>query len=219
MSRHLQIELDKLRKKILALGTNVEESVRLAFQALQNRDIQIVKQVKDADDIIDQQEVEVEEECLKILALHQPVAIDLRFIVGVLKMNNDLERIGDEAVNLVNKAQQLALHPPLPINFQFDQMSRITREMLRDALDAMINMDTVVAKRVCASDDKVDEMKVDVREKVRHGFHEHPDNAEALIASLGVARNLERIADLATNIAEDVIYMVNGEIVRHGGTQ
>jgi len=160
-------------------------------------------------------EVEVEEDCLKVLALYQPVAGDLRFIVAVLKINNDLERIGDQAANIATKVKSLGPGANANIPFNFDEMYENVQMMLRQSLDSLINMDTSVARAVCRNDDKVDEMKKVVREQVMAEISVHPDYAVVLMANLGVARNLERVADLATNIAEDVIYMTVGNIVRH----
>ena len=157
----------------------------------------------------------MEEECLKILALHQPVAIDLRFVVAVLKLNSDLERIGDLAVNIAERAQFLSTREPVPVPLDFGGMAQATRNMLRRALDALVNMDIGAAWEVLKSDDVVDEINREMFVQVQDGIRKHPDMLEALIHLLSASRHLERIADLATNIAEDVIYMVDGEIVRH----
>ncbi|MFW5856628.1 MAG: phosphate signaling complex protein PhoU [Planctomycetota bacterium] len=217
MSIFFQKELEKLRKQILSLGALVEDNLAQAVRALQQRDADLAQHVEEQDAEVDHLEIETEEECLKVLALHQPVATDLRFIVSVLKMNRDLERTGDQAVNIAHKAMRLAECREWPITVDFDPMAQSARRMLRDALDSMVNVDVALARRVRAADDEVDDMKSSITERVLAAIREAPLDAEPLLAVLGAARNLERIADLATNIAADVIYMVDGDIVRHGG--
>lgn len=217
MSIFFQKELQKLRKQILSLGALVEDNLAQAVRALQQRDADLARHVEEQDAEVDHLEIETEEECLKVLALHQPVATDLRFIVSVLKMNRDLERTGDQAVNIAHKAMRLAECREWPITVDFDPMAQSARRMLRDALDSMVNVDVALARRVRAADDEVDEMKSSITERVLAAIREAPLDAEPLLAVLGAARNLERVADLATNIAADVIYMVDGDIVRHGG--
>ena len=215
MSVHLQKEIEKLKKLIIAEGTVVEESVTNAVASIENRNASLAQQVIEMDDEIDQLEVNLEEEGLKILALYQPVAIDLRFIVAVLKINNDLERIGDLSVNIAERAIFLASRPPIDIPFDYKTMTANVRMMLTHSLDALVKLDAHMAKNVCASDDIVDEINRKMYGQVRGGIREHPDRLECLIHFLLVSRHLERIADLATNIAEDVIYMIDGNIVRH----
>lgn len=215
MSIHLFRAIDHLKKKIMVVGTHAEESVRNATRALDERDANLARCVCEKDDIIDELEVDIEEECLKILALYQPVATDLRFIIAVLKINNDLERIGDLAVNVAERAIYLSSQPPVTINFDFHHMANITQSMLSKALDALVNADVELAREVCRSDDEVDNLNREMYLKVQEGGKVSPDQLELLIHMLSVSRHLERIADLATNIAEDVIYMARGEIVRH----
>ena len=215
MTVHLERELDRLKKKILALGAIVEERVRMAIKAMETRDRELAKKVIEADDEIDQIEVDVEEGCLKILALYQPVAIDLRFIVAVIKINNDLERIGDIAVNIAERAAFLATQGKLDIPFDFAGMAEKTQSMLKKSLDALVNMDSDLAWEVGAADDEVDAINRDMYLQVQDGIRKNIDRMECLIHLLQASRHLERIADHATNIAEDVIYMIKGEIVRH----
>ncbi|MCX8037249.1 MAG: phosphate signaling complex protein PhoU [Candidatus Sumerlaeia bacterium] len=216
MSRHLEREIEKLKKKILALSAVVEESVRLSIRAIAERDTPLAARVVKTDAEIDETEVDVEEECLKILALHQPVAVDLRFLVAVLKINNDLERIGDMAVNIAERAVFLNAQQKIAFPFNLHEMADKAQTMLRRSLDALVNHDAAVAKDVCAADDEVDALYVAMYELVRDGVREQPEHIDSLLNMLSVARALERIADHATNIAEDVIYMIEGEIVRHG---
>ncbi len=215
MSKHFHKELEKIKKRILYLGTVVEESVNKSVQALADRDRSMARLVIEDDAKVDDMEVEIEEECLKILALHQPVAIDLRFLVTVIKINNDLERVGDYAVNIAERAEYLARHDPLQVELDFERMTRKTQNMLRKSLDSFVQMDLELAHEVGAADDEVDDMNREMYEKVHRAMSECPENIKGLTHLLSVSRHLERIADLATNIAEDVIYMVTGEIVRH----
>ncbi len=211
----MQKELLKLRKMLLGLCEIVEESVINSVEAFATRDVELARNVVKYDDDIDRIEVEIEEECLKILALHQPVAIDLRFVVTALKMNNDLERVGDQAVKIAHKAKDLSKLPELPVQIDLHPLVEITRQMLRDALDSLINLDCPLAEKVRTSDDKANELKLQIRDATLEAMAKHPDSIEGIILILGVARSLERISDLATNITEDVIYLVEGEIVRH----
>ena len=215
MAKHLQREIEHLKRDILALGARVETSVRSAALSIENRDETLAKNIIDDDIKIDEAEVEIEENCLKILALHQPVAIDLRFIVAVLKMNSDLERIGDLAVNIAERAVFLANQPRVNISIDLVDMAHKTMSMLRSSLDALINHDSVLAQRVCASDDKVDQINRQMYLEVQDKITKNPEQIHSLIHLLSVSRHLERIADHATNIAEDVIYMLEGRIVRH----
>ena len=219
MAKHLQRELESLKKQILSVSAMAEESVRNAVRALEQRDERLAAAVIEGDLDIDQAEVDLEEECLKILALHQPVAIDLRFIVAALKINNDLERIGDLAVNIAERAQYLAAHPKVDIPFDFEGMARKAQDMVKKSLDALVNMDPRLAREVCAADDEVDAINRQMYLQVQEGIRRRPEDMEALIHFLSASRHLERIADHATNIAEDVIYMSDGEIVRHRAEQ
>ena len=150
--------------------------------------------------------------------MHQPVAIDLRFIVAVLKINNDLERIGDLAVNIAERSAFLASQPPVRVYFDFSQMSRKTEAMLNKSLDALVNMSSKLAYEVCADDDEVDDINIEMHKKVREAIRKNPERVGSLISLMSISRHLERIADHATNIAEEVIYMIEGVIQRHKKT-
>ncbi|MEA1996458.1 MAG: phosphate signaling complex protein PhoU [Gemmatimonadota bacterium] len=217
MSLHLQKEVEKLKKKMLFVSALVEENVNRAVIAVQERDEELAGKAIDADIEIDDMEIEVEEDCLKILALHQPVAVDLRFIVAVMKINNDLERIGDLAANIAERAEFLATKRLNDIPFDFTGMSGKAQEMLRKSLDALVNMDSGLAREVLPLDDEVDSMNREMFELVKESVRSRKGDIELLLNLLMISRHLERIADHATNIAEDVIYMVEGEIVRHKG--
>jgi len=216
MSVHLQRQIERLKRDLLSLCAVVQEQVETAMRALLARDQEMARRVEQRDTEIDQREVELEEECLKTLALYQPVAGDLRFIVAALKMNNDLERIGDTAVNIARKAIALASIASSDIPFDLGAMSEKAQSMLCDSLDAMVNLDARLASNVCARDDAVDSMKREIRVKAEQIIRQDPSRVSAMLNLLAVSRNLERIADHATNIAEDVVYMVEGRIVRHG---
>src|SRR6185369_3565189 len=216
MPKHLDLEIVKLKKQILSLSAFVEESVAKSVAAINARDAELGQQVIDFDSDIDALEVEVEEECLKLLALHQPVAQDLRFIVACIRLNSDLERIGDLAVNIGERAVFLSSvaevsEKPLDVG----AMAKLVRSMLSEALNALVNLDARLARRVCAMDDEADSMHRDTFRRVEDAVGRHPSEFATLTHYLSVSRYLERIADHATNIAEDVIYMVEGEIARH----
>jgi phosphate transport system protein len=215
MPYRLQREIEKLKKQILTLGAVVEERVHMAVRAIEERDEKSARRVIDGDIEIDEMEVDLEEEGLKLLALHQPVAIDLRFIIAVLKINSDLERIGDLAVNIAERAVFVATQKRVDIPFDFPTMSKKVKEMLKKSLDSLVNMDVSLARKICEMDDEVDAIHREMYDQVKNGIREHPDRLDCLIHMLSVSRHLERIADSATNIAEDVIYMIEGKIVRH----
>jgi phosphate transport system protein len=216
MSVHLQREIERLKRQLLSLCALVEEQVQLAVQALLDRDPDMARRVVQRDIDIDHREVEVEEECLKTLALHQPVASDLRLIVAAMKINNDLERIGDLAVNIARKAVNFASQTPMEIPFDLAGMWDKTHSMLRDSLDALVNLNPVLANDVCARDTEVDHMKREIRQSAESMMQRDPAKVPVLLTLLAVSRNLERIADHATNIGEDVIYLAEGRIIRHG---
>ncbi len=217
---HFHRELSKLRKEVLAEAALVEEALEKAILAFETRDERLAQDVIDGDRRIDAMEIDVEEECLKILALHNPVAVDLRFIVTVLKMNNDLERMGDLTVSIARRAAYVAKRDPvMEMPPEFKDMIRAVRAMLKQSLDALIHSDEDLAAEVCRNDDEVDQYKRTINSQIRDRIVERPQDARTLLKMMDVARHLERIADLSTNIAEDVIYLVRGEIVRHYATE
>ncbi len=215
MTIHFIKEVDLLKKMILDLSGQVEEQLECAVQAVALRDKGLAMKVLEADRAIDYAEVHVEEEGLKILALHQPVAHDLRFIIAVLKINNDLERVGDLAVNIAERAIFLADKPVPSTPFDFAYMAERAKSMLRESLDALMKQDIALAVRVREADDEVDQINRDMYEQIKDGIRREAQHIDALIHLLSISRHLERVADHATNIAEDVIYMIKGEIVRH----
>ncbi|MBN1507694.1 MAG: phosphate signaling complex protein PhoU [Sedimentisphaerales bacterium] len=215
MPAHMFREIENLKREILTLGAMAESAVRQAVAAIDNRDEHAARAIIDTDARLDEMEVQIEEDCLKTLALHQPVAIDLRFIVAVLKINNDLERVGDLAVNVAERAAFLATQPPVSASFDLPAMGSKAQEMLKKSLDALVRFSAQQAYEVLAADDEVDAMNRQMYQTVQDGIVAHPDQTESLIHMLSVSRHIERIADHATNIAEDVIYMIEGVIVRH----
>lgn len=212
----LQRKIDKLKKLVLELGTEVEENVKLAVKALGQRDVELAGRVVERDRAIDRMEIDLEEECLEVIALHQPVATDLRFIVGILKINQDLERIGDMAANIARIAIDLAAAKPILVPDDYFTMGQETVRLLRKTLDSFVNLDCSEAFEVLAEDDRIDLKKHKLHRDFEESLKEEPASRHALTHLFLVSRHLERIADHATNIAEDVIYMVTGEIVRHG---
>ena len=215
MSVHLQRQMDVLKQKILFVGTLVEEAIAKAVSALIKRDQNLARSVIDEDDEIDRMEVDVEEEVLKILALYHPVAADLRFVIAALKINNDLERMGDLAQNIAKRVVFLMKCEKFDLPVEFRGMATKTQAMVKQCLDALVNSDPELARRVRDADDEVDELRRDIQDQITRQIELHPDRAECLLRLTSVARHLERLADMATNVAEDVIYMVDGEIVRH----
>lgn len=208
-------EIEYLKKEILSLSAMVEEAVGLSVRALTEHRVDYAKRVVDSDPEVDNKEIDVEEECLKLLALHQPVASDLRFIVAVLKINSDLERVGDLAVNISERAIMLDQTGHVTAPFDVMGMSERARLMLKSALDSLVNLDAGLARKVCVLDDDVDRMNQETYQRVTARIKANPEETEKMIMFLQVSRSLERIGDHATNIAEDVIYMTEGGIVRH----
>ena len=216
MAKHFHNELEKIKKKILSLGAMVEERVRMATRSIESRDAELAKQVIQSDYQIDEMEIDVEEECLKVIALHQPVASDLRFLICIIKINNDLERIGDLATNIAHRVMVISKVENPSFTYDYNQMADKTNAMLQQSLDALVNLDQGLAKKVCELDDDVDSIKADVYAQCQTAIKNDPDNIEYLLNVLLISRHMERIADHTTNIAEEVIYMIEGEIVRHG---
>ncbi len=219
MTRHVVRQIENLKQKILYVGTQVEEAIANAISALINRDAALAEKIIANDSVIDRMEVEVEEECLKILALYQPVANDLRFVVATLKINNDLERMGDLAKNVAKRVAFIARAEPMDMPIDFRGMATQAQHMVKQSLDALVNGDAHLARQVRIEDDEVDNSRQLIRKQVMQGIRSNPQRTEYLLKLNSVSKHLERIADMATNIAEDVIYMVEGEIVRHQASE
>ncbi|RKY19824.1 MAG: phosphate transport system regulatory protein PhoU [Planctomycetota bacterium] len=214
---HLHREIEKLKRGLLILAARVEEALRRAVRAVEKRNAALAREVILDDPRIDVMEVELEEECLKALALHQPVAGDLRFVVAVLKINNDLERIGDLAVNIAENACALADAPRAAVSFELGAMARKALALVRMSIESLVERDAALARKVLAGDDEVDDMNRRIFAAAREAMKRDPSSLDVFVRFLSVSRHLERVADHATNIAEDVIYLLEGEIVRHGG--
>ncbi|MGA0333960.1 MAG: phosphate signaling complex protein PhoU [Kiritimatiellia bacterium] len=213
---HLHREVIQLNKLILQLGGQVEENLRQCVQAMQNRDSrQNTTDIVDEDLLVDSLEVRVEEECLKILALYQPVASDLRYIVAVLKINGDLERIGDLSSSLARHSTVLRQKKQLPIPSQIHTLSGLSRDMLNQGLNALVERNVERCRRILHTEKQVDTLYHEVREWFYQQIKQHPEDASTYLDIFLAAKDLERIADHACNIAEDVIYLITGEIVRH----
>lgn len=215
MSKHLLRDLDDLKRRLLAVGGLVEDAIHKATTAVLERKLDLANEVIRGDNEIDEREVAIEEECLKLLALHQPVATDLRFVVAALKVNNDLERMGDLAVNIAERAEALDTTPPAPMPIGFRSMVTKVEEMVRASLSALVAVDTDQARRVLVADDEVDEIHRQTFAEMQRLMRQDSDHVERATSVISISRNLERIADQATNIAEDVIFMVEGDVVRH----
>jgi len=197
------------------MGAMVEEAVQKAIAAVRERRGELAREVIDGDDKIDRREVEVEEECLKLLALHQPVADHLRFVTAVMKINNDLERMGDLGRHIAERALVLSQHREVRLPVDLRNMAAAAQRMVRTALDALVNQDSEAAMRVIHADSEIDEYHQDMFPLIAAQMRTHPDTIEVLLHVLSASRHLERISDYATNIAEDVVYLVRGEIIRH----
>ena len=208
-------ELENIKKRILALGALVEERVQMAIKAIDTNDPELAEKIIKTDYEIDETEVEIEEECLKVLALHQPMAIDLRFIIAVIKINAELERIGDEAVNIAERVGVTAKREQLDFYFDYAFMGEKAQAMLKMSLDALIKLDNDLAFRVLMMDDEVDKIKKEAYDKIKKAMRENSNKIGYLINLFLISRHLERMADHATNIAEEVVYLVEGEIIRH----
>jgi len=219
MTKHFHRELEKIKKMILSLGALVEERVRMARTAIEEKDAVTAEKIIRNDFEIDEMEVEVEEECLKVLALHQPVAVDLRFLIAVIKINNDLERIGDQAVNIAQRITTIAKQDFENFVFDYSVMMEKAQVMLKMSLDALVNLDVDLALKVCMLDDDVDEKKNQAYDRIKQAMKTDPAHIGYYINLLLISRHVERLADHSTNIAEEVIYMIEGDIVRHGNLE
>lgn len=208
--------MDRLRRRVVQLSAAVEQQVAAAVRAVHERDPQAAREAIEADAAVNRDEQEIEEECLHLLALHQPVAFDLRMLTSMVKMTGRLERMGNLAVDVAELAELLLQHPAArSIPFDLDTMSRTTREMLRMSLDALLELDVRLAEEVRELDDVVDDIHRGMYPAVCEAIRADPERGEVLILLMGVSRKLERIADYACGIAKEVMYLASGEIVRH----
>jgi len=215
MKRHFEREMDHLKARLLHMGAAVEDIVARSIQALMDRDIKLAEECMKIEEEIDQAEIQIEEECLKLLALYQPVAGDLRFVTAVMKINNDLERMGDLGRHIAERATVLAKHREVRLPVDLRNMAAATQRMVRRSLDALVNQDAELAHQVVASDNEIDDYHHEMFPLIANQMRTHPETIEILVHVLSASRHLERIADYATNVAEDVVYLVHGEIIRH----
>ncbi|OGC02503.1 phosphate transport system regulatory protein PhoU [candidate division KSB1 bacterium RBG_16_48_16] len=216
MTEKMNQLLETIKKDIIFMANEVEDAIYKSLKALKKQDKKIAQDVIKGDKKIDKQEVDIENQILALLALQQPVAVDLRFIVGALKMNNDLERIGDHATNIAEIAIELSGEPYLKALEDIPKMGKISRGMLHDAVLSFINGDSDLASDVIARDNEVDNLYYTVRDEVVALLRDHKDKIKQGVFLISVARDLERVADLATNLCEDVVFMKEARIIRHG---
>lgn len=214
-ARHFQEELDELKSRLLQMGGLAEEQVRLAIKGLVDRDLALIDLVIKSDSPLNDLHIEIDSRCFTLLALHQPMAVDLRAIVSAVKINTDLERVGDLAVNIAEAARRYANHAPVKRLIDIPHMAVIAQAMLRDALDAFVRRDTALAQHVLDEDDKLDALKTQIFRELLTYMLQDPSTIEPALDLILISRHLERIGDHATNVAEDVIFMVSAKDVRH----
>ena len=212
---HFREELEALQSRLLAMGGLAEERVRMAVDGMVNRDVALIDRVMRGDEPINELHMEIDNRCFKLLALHQPMATDLRAIVAGVKINVDLERVGDLAVNIAEAARRYVSHPPVKKLVDIPEMGDLAQRMLRDALDSFVRRDTVLAQYVLNEDDRLDSLKTQIFRELLTYMLQDPGTVEPALDLILVSRHLERIGDHATNIAEDVIFMVSALDVRH----
>lgn len=217
MQRHFEHELKNLKEQILAMGGHVELAVEAATQALIQRQPELLKQVHDLEAKINREHMEVDEACLQLLARQSPLAADLRLVIAVLKISTDLERMGDQAVNIAYNTKDYLEGEPVKDLIDIPVMANEVRAMVRESLDSFVNRDRELAQKVLLMDDTVDNLKDKVFHDLIARIQSKPDIAKQALDLILIARNLERLGDHATNIAEDVIFAVTGDDIRHGG--
>ncbi len=215
MSIHLMRDLESLHRSVLSMSAMVEDLVHRAVDELGRPSSELTRDLESQDDEVDQMDVQIEEDCLKILALHQPVAIDLRRIASVLKISAELERVADLAVNLSERALGLASSPEIHVPEKLLIMANLALDMLHRAIDSFVGLDSRLARDVCNRDDQVDRLNREIIDELIEFMQSHPHLISPAIHLFSASRHVERVADHATNIAEDVVYLVEGEIIRH----
>lgn len=217
--RHFAVELEELRNKLLKMGGMVESSVHRSVRSLVDRDENLARRVVEGEDAINQMEREIDEVCTRLLLLQQPMARDLRFLTSVLKINTDLERMGDLAKNIAKRSLSLLQRPTLKLDVDIPHISSLVEQMLLKSLDAFVQEDSLLAQQVLAADDEVDALRTAAYGSIVDFMQKNPDQVQPAIELIFVVRNLERIGDHATNMAEDVIFMTKGVDVRHRSLQ
>ena len=215
MHRHFDEELQALKDDLLEMGGRAEAVIQKAIEALKHRDVRLAEEAIEDDRAIDRLEIDVDERCVSLLALRQPMAVDLRFITAALKIANDLERVGDHAVNIAGSAQRLAAEPPLKPLVDIPRMADLAASMLREGLDAFVSRNSRLARELVKRDDEVDALNLQVFRELVSFMIEDPKTITRAMDLILVARNLERVADLATNIAEEVVFIAEARIIKH----
>jgi phosphate transport system protein len=215
MERHFDEELRSLKEKLLQMAALAEESIAKSVKALVDRDKKLAQSIVESDDEINMLEIEVEEFCLKLLALRQPIAKDLRLIAAAMKINSDIERIGDLSVNIAQRTLDLLSEPQLKPLIDIPRMAAFAQKMVRDSLDSFVDQNAELARDVCRRDDEVDQLNDQIFRELLTYMFQDPKNINRSVDLILIGRNLERIADHATNIAEDVVYMVKGKTIKH----
>ncbi len=216
--RHFQDELDSLKERLLAMGGLAEERVRESVRGLMDRDGAALDAVLGGDQPINNLHIELDDRCFKLLALHQPMAADLRVIVAAVKINTDLERVGDLAINIAEAGKRYLRHAPVKPLIDIPRMGELAQSMLRDALDAFVRRDIALAEAVLAADDTLDALKTQIFRELLTYMLQNPSTIEPALDLILISRHLERIGDHATNVAEDVIFILSAKDVRHTGS-
>lgn len=217
MTIHFTRDMDRLHRHILSMFALVEETIHRSVEGLLSRSSDVLAELEERDAEVNRHDIEIEEECLKILALHQPVAVDLRRVAAVLKITGELERVADLGVNIAERTAGLAAHSEPVIPPRMKEMSELSLDMLHRSIDSFVELNADMARQVCADDDAVDRLNDVIIAELKKTMTESPLLVDPAMHLFSVTRHLERVADHATNIAEDVVYMIEGEIIRHGG--
>jgi phosphate transport system protein len=219
MTEMMKHELEQLKKRVMSLSAMVEDAIRKSLNALLNRDLELARKVIEADDAIDRMEIEVEDMCLKILALQQPVASDLRLVIAILKVNEALERMGDIASNISRRSIVLSRFPKFTITDEVPEMAAKAQSMVKESIDCLVNRDTQLARKICNEDDNLDDIRERMHQKILQQIRRGPEDIDGWMALFTIVRHLERLGDMAVVVAQDVIYLVEGDIIRHRGVK
>jgi phosphate transport system protein len=215
MDRHFDEELQNVKRKLVEMAALVEESITKSLEGLKKKNLEMAADVRETDHKIDEMEIAIEDMCIELIARHQPVGSDLRFLIGAIKMNNDLERMGDHSVNIADCIKYVIEEPHVAQITNIWSMAKIVKEMLRESVESFIHNDAARAQKVCERDSVVDEMRNETIRLLLTYMLEQPKKIGSAIQYLLVAKNLERIADLSTNICEDVIYIAQARVIKH----
>ncbi|MBU1356351.1 MAG: phosphate signaling complex protein PhoU [Candidatus Edwardsbacteria bacterium] len=214
-SRHIDRELEQIKEKLLLMASKAEHIISQAVESLLQRDLVKAEQIMASDQEIDKLEIEIENEAISLIARHQPAAKDLRLLVGIIKINSDIERIGDHGVNIAQCTLKLGQEPPLKPLIDIPRMAHLATSMLKDSLDSFVHEDAEKARQVCATDSQVDQLKDQTLRELMTYMYEKPEAISRAMGLILISRNLERIADLSTNISEEVIYISEAKVIKH----